>query len=369
MKQGCRKIILALMTCNLLIGCGNTGADTASTEAVADTQQEAVATADVVDTNTVSLIGLGDTALTYSLEEIESYPVFEETVSSTTSSGEINTATIRGALLQDLLAEQNEVLSDFEAVRVVASDGYEIIIPHDVLSNRDVVIAYQEDEEYYDKYGAFRVIVPDERAMYWVRGTVEIHFEKNVTTSRAVEKIVLLDSTDKVFTYQDYTYYDAVDKAVKITELMDEFVTVAEDTKTATFIANDGLEDDKAIEVVEESYLKMTGEYTPLFISPDMPKGMQIKGIQSLTIGDTAFVSLSAYSENETVTTTEFPLIDILSDNNFGMVDFTVIDVNGEETQFTAAMASKLQFEAIEGVYYLVDTDNSMQIEVLQIVQ
>ena len=48
------------------------------------------------------------------------------------------------------------------------------------------------------------------------------------------------------------------------------------------------------MEVFQNSYLKVTGDETPLFLSPDMPKGMHIKNIFSFTAFDTAFVSLES---------------------------------------------------------------------------
>ncbi len=310
MKKFLSISLMLIVLCSSFVACQ-------SSEPVVSQTEDTFAT-------TITIQGLGDEDIVFTEEEVKSYPVFEAEVESTTSSGEIKTATIKGTLIADMLSDKGYDISDYESLKIVAVDGYEILVPVDVLSNRDIILAYEEDGEEYDQFGAFRSIVPDERAMYWVRGVNVLNFE-GIVASSDMSQITFLDNLDKVVTLEDYVYYESVDKAVKISDLFDKYVDLG-DATSGTLIASDGLEDDKDLDTLADGYLKLTGENAPLFTAVDMPKGMQIKEIVYLKTGDTCFASVLAMGGTA-------DLQSVLTDSGISSAtEYLAYDVNGEET-------------------------------------
>lgn len=60
------------------------------------------------------------------------------------------------------------------------------------------------------------------------------------------------------------------------------------------FVATDEFEKSETLEILNQGYIKTTGENAPLFISPDLPKGMQVKNILTLSCGDTTIISAAS---------------------------------------------------------------------------
>ncbi len=303
----------------------------------------------------VTLEGLGDEAIVLDLDTIKELPIAEVAAQSLTSDGEIKVADIKGVYVKDILSQNGYDIANYESLKITAGDGYEILVPPDVLSTRDVILAFEENGITYDKYGAFRSIIPDERAMYWVKGVANLNFEANIASS-GIEQIVFLDNLSQVMELEDYTYYETVEKAVAISDLIETFAIV-EDETTATLLASDGLEDDKDLTTVENSYLKLTGEDAPLFTAPDLPKGMQIKGIAYLKVGNTAFVSISAMTEVPTFK-------EVLAQSGVEGTSYIAYDVEGTETVIGAGIAGNMEF-VIEGdSLYLVNNEESIKINI-----
>ena len=363
---------LAMSMMSLVVGCGAKevaevgGAE--SPESVEVDAEEVTETEDVEakrDVNSITILGLGD-EVTFNLDEVKAFEPFVGEINSSTSSGEIKTAEIKGTTLDDLLESKGLSKAGCDSMRIVASDGYEIAVPRDVLENKEIIIAYEQDGEAYDKdeFGAFRTIVPDERAMYWVRGTVELYFEKGETVSGVIHKIIPFENQDAVITYEDYTYYENVDKAIKIVDLIDTYANT-EGATSGAFVAGDGLKTEQTFEILKDGYIKMTGENAPLFIAPEMPKGMQIKGVKYMNIGDSAFVSLKVLAESSSE---EVRLQSILKDMGMTGSTFLVKGVDSE-TVLEGKALNEAHFVEEDGTYFLVTDEGAVKIEVLEIIQ
>ncbi len=355
-----KRIMLTAVTATLcvsMIACGE------KKEVVKEETDIVEATESNVDKNTLVLTGIGTEEISFTLEEVQSFEAMEESVKSSTSSGEIKTADIKGVKLSTLLESKEQSAKGYKSIRIVASDGYEIAVPQEVLDNKEIIIAYEENGEPYDgEFGCFRTVIPDERAMYWVRGTVNLDFEMGETVQSNLKKIVVLDNVAEQLGLEDYTYYENVDKAVHIEKILDTYVSVG-DAKSGKLIASDGLETEQTVEVITNGYLKMTGENTPLFIAPEMPKGMQVKGVKYLKVGDTCIVSLDSLMQEEK----EVTLQSILKDLEMIGSGYSV---KGDDKEV------KLEGKALEDTklvkedaYYLVNEKESIKIKVQEIVQ
>ncbi len=253
----------------------------------------------------ITILGLGDEDIEVSVDDIKQLKKINKDVISISSSGEENEMNVSGGLMEELLQQYDKSQKDLSGIRVVATDGYSIDIPSEVLKNRDIILAYEVDgEPLFEDSQPIRVVVPDERAMYWIKSLSKIEIltgGENQTNNELVNKIIIFDTALTDLKEEDYEYYESMDKAIKIEELLTEFAL--DDIDEEIFIkAADGLEKSEANEVFRDAYIKTTGEAVPMFLSPDMPKGMTVKNILWFSIGETSFLSMDNAMENFDIT-------------------------------------------------------------------
>ncbi|HLV09298.1 MAG TPA: molybdopterin-dependent oxidoreductase [Halanaerobiales bacterium] len=226
-----------------------------------------------------------------SVEEIKGLPVVEKTVLSVNSSGDEYEFTITGGLFSDLLENYGKSQGELKAVRLVAGDGYGIELDENVLQNREIILGYLYDgEEVEERYGPIRVVIPEERAMYWVKNLVEIEVIDYVETVKSTG-LYFLETIIPELEQLDYTYYESVDKAIKISELI-EMVGLSSSDHSVKMVAVDDFEKSEDKEIFDSAYLKITGNNAPLFISPDIPKGMQVKNLSFIGYGEKVISSV-----------------------------------------------------------------------------
>ncbi|MGF7058491.1 molybdopterin-dependent oxidoreductase [Brassicibacter mesophilus] len=247
---------------------------------------------DVVgDVEIIAISGLQDEVIVLNIEEIKSVEPVTKDVISISSSGEEKKYKATGALFETILQKYNKSQKDLAGIRLVAGDGYSIDVPSEVLKSRDVILAYEIDGKPLDeKSKPIRIVVPDERAMYWVRNLSEIEIIKNIEKDET-QKLIVFDTATQILNQYDYTYYESVDKAVKSAEIMEQFVN-SKNFDRIYIKSSDGLEKNETTEVFKTGYIKVTGEEAPLFLSPDMPKGMHVKHILWFGCDNTGFLSV-----------------------------------------------------------------------------
>jgi hypothetical protein len=239
----------------------------------------------------ISIKGLKDGDKKISIEKLkELAPVIEE-MESITSSGEIKKKKVTGISLEGLLELYGASQKNYGGIRFIAGDSYSIVVPKEILQKRDVVLAYEvEDKPLDEKALPLMSAIPDERSMYWVKNLVGIELLEEEQST--INKIVFIETAASSLQQEDYTYYESTDKAIKVVDLFNAFSGVT-DKKGASLKAVDGLEKHEDIEVLKSGYIKVTGKDIPLFLSPELPKGMHVKNILLLTYGDTIYVSLT----------------------------------------------------------------------------
>jgi len=249
-------------------------------------------TADLSYDGNLKLV-LPDQTVEIAYNDIYAMTSVTETLKSVTSSGEEITTEVVGISLSQLLESYNIGLKDLQGVRGIAGDGYAIDVPGEILTDKDIYLIWSEDGEFYDeKKMPLRMAIHDERAMYWVSNLMEVHCLINQATAEetsVASQIVFLEAASKSLDMIDITYYEAVDKGVSVPDLF----TLINPSNSIKFIATDNFEKTETLETLNQGFIKMTGEKAPLFMSPDLPKGMHVKYILQMQTGDTAFVSES----------------------------------------------------------------------------
>lgn len=279
-------LVLVIVVLLVLAGCSNTNNEPAD----ADNQEPAQSGDNETPDGEFKIVGLegGDVVITAA--EIYKMESVTEKMTNISSSGEITEAEVTGVKIDSILSQYNVSQKDFEGVRFYASDGYSIIVPKEILQQKEIMLIFKQDgKPLLEKHMPLRVAVPDERSMYWVGNVVgmEIIQEEII----GITKVILLESTYGLLTQEDYTYYESVDKAIKTEELLEQFAAVNE-TDEISAKCVDGLEKNEKKEVFLTGYIKTTGEYTPLFLSPELPKGMHMKELLWFTNAENAFFSI-----------------------------------------------------------------------------
>ena len=201
-----------------------------------------------------------------------------------------------GVRLEDILAQYGASQKNFDAIVLNATDGYAIEIPRDVLAIRDVIIAYEINGTATD----LRTVVPDERAMYWVKFLNKIEL-KGLVTQVETKNLAMMETALLLCTPEDYKYYDAIDQAVPTSQLLEK--TGGLKTDTVEVAGMDGWVRTETYDLYKNQYIKTTGEDAPMFIGPDLPEGMRMKEVLYNKLGEDLILSVSNAEQKYGTTT------------------------------------------------------------------
>lgn len=210
------------------------------------------------------------------------------------SSGEEFDDEVTGVLLDAILAEHGLSQKDFTSIRLIAGDGYEITVPAEVITEHDIILAYEfNGEGLEEKKQPLRAAIDGVRSMYFVSNLVEISFSNEaVAETKNENNLVMLETAVNELDSEEYVYYDSTDMAVTVADLLQSVGSESEDD--LFFVAADGYEKAETMAVFKEGYIKFTGEDAPMFLDPDIQKGMYIKSIMKAEAGDITFVSVAS---------------------------------------------------------------------------
>lgn len=227
-------------------------------------------------------------------------------------------------LLEDLLAAYGKSQSDFSSIRLIASDGYSIDIPEEILENRDIILSYElNEEDLYDDSKPIRVIIPEEREMYWVSSLERIEFfeDKDADSKddlNKTEKIVIFETAIKDLKVENYEYCDDIEQAIKIERLFDKYIDIEEDLQIK---AADDLKKAESNQIFRDAYIKISGENAPMILGPKIKLGMTVKELLWFKGDNTAYLSidqaLEYYDEIEVEGRTGISLRDLMDDLDF----------------------------------------------------
>ena len=251
---------------------------------------DAGAIADYADAQIV-VSGLTDEDFTVTVADLAALPTVERSASATRSNGERVSVDAVGPLLDTFLAQYGKQQSDFTSIRFSATDQYAISVDANLLANREIILAVSDNGQALSADDQpLRVVIPDERAMYWVRHLCRIDFASNEAESRC-EKIVILTTAVKTLQSQDYQYNGVTDQAIAISDLFDSYVN---DSAAATvqLTAADGLNKTETAANFRSGLLKYTGTDAPRFVSDTLPEGMEIHDLTIIACGGTTFLTL-----------------------------------------------------------------------------
>ncbi len=245
-------------------------------------------------TESITLTGMGDDDIKVTVNEIKKTKVVNRDVISVSSSGEETKLRVSGGLLEELLNKHGISQTELAGIRVTSIDGYSMEIPSEILKNKEVILAYEIDgKPLFKESGPIRIVVPEERAMYWVRNVSTIGIADGgeiAATGKRIGRILIFDTAISDLDKQDYKFCGYLDKAIKIKDLLNKFIPEGE--KQVCIKAADGLRRNETRETFKDAFIKITGMESPMFLSPDLPGGMSVKGILWFSSGKIAFLTM-----------------------------------------------------------------------------
>jgi hypothetical protein len=240
------------------------------------------------DEEKIVVHGLTDQDFEITLGELKKLPAVTRDAESAMSNGEKVSARATGPLLDTFLQQYGKTQKDFSRIRFTAKDRYSIAVPSDVLATRQIILSYLNDgKSLEDDMWPVRIVIPGERAMYWVKNTIRIDFETG-GDRKPPNKLVFLETAAENLPQQDYEYFESVDKAVKTSDLIEKYADINDSSVADVFMkASDGLQKNETKANFLAAYIKITGKEAPKFLAPQFPQGMHIRGLLFVIYGQT----------------------------------------------------------------------------------
>jgi len=238
----------------------------------------------IEDTGEIALsLTAGDRALTFTAAQLRNQTITELDAVSINSRGDEKEIHAKGVLLNDLRKLAVVFQERYDSAIANAADGYSIAISSEILRNREILVAFEYNGEPLEKP---RLVIPNERAMYWVKNLTSIEFmrselDKDIAQEYSLEDLVHQLKDDA----KEYQYEGTDCKALPIDLIL--AAIGAEKTEFVEIKAADGLVKTERYSTFAAQMLVFDGTpEVPLFTGPDLPEGMRVKNVTSIQIGD-----------------------------------------------------------------------------------
>ncbi|MFA6940412.1 MAG: molybdopterin-dependent oxidoreductase [Clostridiaceae bacterium] len=353
-------VILASITVIIfLVGCSNKATNT-TTNNVSKSNSEKIIIA-----------GLDGSNKTITVNDIKTFKPVEKDVIAVDSAGKKTNYSVKGALFEDILKKYGKSQKGFSGVRFTASDGYSIEVTPEILKSRDIIFAYEiNGKPLTDNWEPIRIIIPDERAMYWASKLSKVELLNSIKKVD-ISKVIFLDTAIKTIPQQDYNYYKSKDKAVKNKDLLDKFSTNVNDDNVI-INAFDGLVRNEQKTTFASAFTKFNGEDAPIFISPDLHVGMYVKGMVFFSNGGNLFFSLNKglekYGENNSDNKKIMTLDDIIKQSKLVQAQkYQITSLDGTKTVISSSDITKVSFYLNSKGIAVADYSNKKLKDVLSI--
>ncbi len=126
----------------------------------------------------IAISGLQKEDFNITVKELQNLECVTEKTNST--SDKIGKITATGPTLNTLCNKYNKNQTDFSSVKIVARDGYEIVLNKDFLKENDtIILSFSIDNKKLEQNQTpIRLIIPKSNSAYWISGVSKIIFEK-----------------------------------------------------------------------------------------------------------------------------------------------------------------------------------------------
>ncbi|MGD0621618.1 MAG: molybdopterin-dependent oxidoreductase [Thermacetogeniaceae bacterium] len=298
--------------------------------------------------------GLQGQDVVITMSDLEKLPAVTQHAEAEQAGGEEIQVDATGSLLDTLLEQYGRSQQDFSRIRFTAKDGYSIAVPADILKNRQIILSYINDGKPLEQdWQPVRVVIPGERAMYWVKDMIRIDLETGADKVPATQ-LVFLDTAAPKLPQESYQDDGSTGKVIRISDLIAKYCWGGP-VQNVFIEAADGLEKNETNVNFSNADLEITGQDTPKFLEPGLPEGMTIRDVLVVNYGATAFFD---YAEGIRVlpkqtlgSKTGIALSEIIKQTGLAGADdylFTMAD-GGSVMVATTDLGSALVYEDADG--------------------
>jgi len=99
--------------------------------------------------------------------------------SATGTSAKAGTVSVVGPLLTTFLEQYGKAPSDFSKIRFIASDGYEVYLQNDYLTDYEIILGVSRTKEPLpESEWPLRILIPEAAQGKWEYAVVRIEFEE-----------------------------------------------------------------------------------------------------------------------------------------------------------------------------------------------
>lgn len=272
-------IATVIIAALILSACGS-----ATAPASEPTPEEA--TSDPWLNEIITVVEPGGTAREFSVRDLRELDAITETITRETDGGG-QEFVVTGVQLEVLCAEIGIDAATVTELTLIAGDGYSVSVPEDVLGAHSVIFAYEIDGETLQEGTApLRAYLPGSETMYWAKNLVRIELHGASQVMPTTETIFFLET---IFAHAELQNYGDMDRAMRASDLLTHACTGG-----YIFMgAADGFEKTEHRDIFIQEFIVTTGSTAPAFRGPDLPRGMHVRDLVWLIVGDTAFYSVN----------------------------------------------------------------------------
>lgn len=309
----------------------------------------------IYDNTKIILHGLKETDIEVSVAELKAMESVTEKAEAKRSNGDKVSVKATGPLLDTLVKAYGGDTADFSTVRFRAGDGYSVAMTSGMIEDSDVIVSYYDNGAPHEpENGPVRIVVPGQRAMYWVRMLTQIDFETEAS-ALTPESLILLDTALPELDDENIERNGAAMQAVRTSALISEYSDIDDNTVYNVYMtASDGLNKNETKENFLNNYIRTSGENSPEFTGPELPDGMTVNGLMKINYGSTAFLSMAQlYEKDGTATGEGVPFSALLKAvGNMTSDEYRITDAEGNSAGYT--------LEELSDAVFILNSDGSV---------
>lgn len=233
----------------------------------------------------ITVVDPGGTSREFSVRDLRELDATTQEITRETDDG-VQEFRVTGVLLETLCSQMGVEPGAVIELTLAAGDGYAVSVPRDVLAAHTVIFAYEIDgEPLAEGTAPLRAYLPGSETMYWARNLVRIEFHAGSQAAPTTDAILFLET---IFAHAGLQRYGDTDRALRTSELL----AYAGSGDYVFMGAADGFGKVEQRDIFARESIVTSGDAAPAFRGPDLPRGMHVRDLVWLIVGDTAFYSV-----------------------------------------------------------------------------
>ncbi|ACV64177.1 hypothetical protein Dtox_3454 [Desulfofarcimen acetoxidans DSM 771] len=124
--------------------------------------------------------GLQEKSFAITQSDLKKLPAVTKACSATRANGEKISVDATGPLLNTFMRQFGNKQKDFSRIHFTSKDKYSVDIPHNILANRPIILAYIiNGKPLPNDWQPLRIVIPGVLARYWAKGVIFMDCERD----------------------------------------------------------------------------------------------------------------------------------------------------------------------------------------------